>query len=504
MEPISVSELARVVTVPEAFPVLCRSKRPIIWPACKGRQLFAAVMCALTMAHLPLDGMSAERANTPAPSAKQPKSSAAQDTTPARPGRTSSVPEQLNAATDTALASTPAVKLEDLIAGALRANPEIAAAQRERDAAQARISPAGTLDDPMLEAGIVNLPVPSYNFSREDMTMKMIGLSQRLPYPGKRELRRNVAEKSAQSAEYALRETTNRVVRDVKAAYYDLSFVLHSIRLVQKNKFSLEQFAQLAQGRYAVGQASQSDVLTAQTQLSRMVDELIRLARERQQMEAELKLAIGRPNDPQALIPEPTPLGESALSLGALSAQGLNERPKLRALQSSVEQADKMLALARKDYYPDFDLRFQYGLRNSAPDGQGRDNMITFTVGINLPIWRESKLGPRVTEAIAMQSQALEMLNTQRNELKAQLSQQVAMAEQSYQSTRLYDTTVLPQARLAVEAALAAYRVNRVDFLTLLNSQMTVFGYEISRAQAAANYNKALAQIEFLTGAAKP
>ena len=332
--------------------------------------------------------------------------------------------------------------------------------------------------------------------------MKMVGVLQRLPYPGKRKLRRDAAEKGAQSVEYAVQETTNRVVRNVKTAYYDLSFVLDATRLVQKNKLILEQFAQLAQARYAVGQASQSDVLKAQTQLSRMLEELIRLGRERAQMEAELKLAIGRPTEPQQLVPAPASLSEAALSLPALSEKGLNDRPQLRALQSTVEQAAKMGDLARKDYYPDFDVRLQYGQRNAMPNGAARDDMVSLTLAINLPIWRETKRDPRVTEATAMQEQALEMLNAQRNELKAQLAQQVAMAEQSYQSARLYETTVLPQARLAVEAALSAYRVNRVDFLTLLDSQMTVFNYEISRAQAVVNYNKALAQIEFATGAA--
>ena len=501
MDPISVSELARVVTVSEAFPVLRRPKRPIISPALKTRHLFAAVMCALTMARLPLDAMSADMVNTPAPSATQPKSSAAQHT-PAAPARTAPVPEQVNGRTDTVLAAPAVTRLEDLVAEALRANPEIAAAQRERAAAQARIAPAGALDDPMLEAGIINLPVPSYSFSQEDMTMKMVGVLQRLPYPGKRKLRRDAAEKGAQSVEYAVQETTNRVVRNVKTAYYDLSFVFDATRLVQKNKLILEQFAQLAQARYAVGQASQSDVLKAQTQLSRMLEELIRLGRERAQMEAELKLAIGRPTEPQQLVPAPASLSEAALSLPALSEKGLNDRPQLRALQSTVEQAAKMGDLARKDYYPDFDVRLQYGQRNAMPNGAARDDMVSLTLAINLPIWRETKRDPRVTEATAMQEQALEMLNAQRNELKAQLAQQVAMAEQSYQSARLYETTVLPQARLAVEAALSAYRVNRVDFLTLLDSQMTVFNYEISRAQAVVNYNKALAQIEFVTGAA--
>jgi outer membrane protein, heavy metal efflux system len=121
-------------------------------------------------------------------------------------------------------------------------------------------------------------------------------------------------------------------------------------------------------------------------------------------------------------------------------------------------------------------------------------------VAMNLPIWRENKLEPRVMETLALRDQALDLYQAQRNEVNARLRQQVEMAEQNLKSARLYKTAILPQARLTVEASLSAYRVNRVDFLTLLDSQMTVFNYETSLATAIASYNKALAEIDLLTG----
>jgi outer membrane protein TolC len=92
------------------------------------------------------------------------------------------------------------------------------------------------------------------------------------------------------------------------------------------------------------------------------------------------------------------------------------------------------------------------------------------------------------------------MFEARRNEMLSQLRQQLASAAQSYQSAKLYETTVLTQSRLAAESSLASYRVNRVDFLTLLDNRMTVFNYEINYATAVVNQNKALAEIEFITG----
>ena len=390
--------------------------------------------------------------------------------------------------------------LPALIAEALENSPEIQAAQRERDAASQRIAPAAALDDPVLEAGVINAPLASSPFNREDMTMKMIGLSQNLPYPGKRGLRRDVAAKDAEAVAYGYQETVNRVARDIKIAYFDLGLTLARTGLVEKNKLILERFLQIAEGRYEVGQANQADVLKAQTQVSRMVDELLRLARERPAIEAELIRALGRDANVAAPIPEPPQLSEGILNLESLRETALAQRPRLLALQSLVARNEKALDLARRNYYPDFNARLSYGQRDNMLDGARRADMVSLTVAINLPVWRENKLAPREAESLALRDQAQSLYQAQRNEVSANLRQQVATVEQNFKSAQLYQTTILPQARLTVESALAAYRVNRVDFLTLLDSQMTVFNYEISLVTAMASYNKALAEIDLLTG----
>jgi outer membrane protein, heavy metal efflux system len=230
------------------------------------------------------------------------------------------------------------------------------------------------------------------------------------------------------------------------------------------------------------------------------VDELIKLARERRSIEAELALALGRESDAGLPAPATLPLLEVALQFESLHGTALTERSQLLGLKSLIDRSEKALDLARKDYYPDFDVKLAYGQRENMLDGTRRDDMLSLTVAINLPVWRTSKRDPGVAEAIAMRNQATNMYQAQLNEVSSQLRQQVAQAEQSLKSARLYESGILPQARLAVESSLAAYRVNRVDFLTLLDSQMTVLDYEISYASALSNYNIALAEIELLTG----
>ncbi|HSA69435.1 MAG TPA: TolC family protein [Burkholderiales bacterium] len=390
-------------------------------------------------------------------------------------------------------------QLAALLAEAGENNPDVQAARREANAARSRISPAGALDDPMLEAGVLNYPVESRSFKTEDMTMKMIGFTQRVPYPGKRALRRDLAEQEALAVEANLQELVNRVRRDVKVAYFDLGFVDESLRLAERNRRVLEQYLSIAEARYGVGQGTQADVLKAQTQVSKMLEELIKLGRERPMLEAELNRAAGRGGAPGSVTPPPAQARDVALALEHLRAAARESRPQLAAQLRMMGRNAKALELARKDYYPDFDVRVSYGQRDNSPDMR-REDMISFTVAINLPVWRESKRDPRVTEAEAMREQASAMYQARLNELGAMLRQQVAAAEQSLKSVRLYETGLLPQARLTADASLAAYRVGRVDFFSLLDSRMTVFNAEVGYAASLAAYNKALAEIEFLVG----
>ena len=152
-------------------------------------------------------------------------------------------------------------------------------------------------------------------------------------------MRQDVAAKDAESVAYAYQETVNRVLRDVKTAYFELAFVAESARLVEKNKQVLEQFLKISESRYSVGQGNQADVLKAQTQLSKMVDELIKLGRERRAIEAELTRALGRGPEAGAPAPAALRLPEAPLQLEALLETALRERPQLLGLKSLVDRS---------------------------------------------------------------------------------------------------------------------------------------------------------------------
>jgi outer membrane protein TolC len=66
----------------------------------------------------------------------------------------------------------------------------------------------------------------------------------------------------------------------------------------------------------------------------------------------------------------------------------------------------------------------------------------------------------------------------------------------------LYRATILPQARAAAASSRAAYRVGSVDFMTLLDDEMTVNRYRTQLLALDAEQGKAWSELEMLTGRA--
>ncbi|MCC7081908.1 MAG: TolC family protein [Burkholderiales bacterium] len=393
--------------------------------------------------------------------------------------------------------------LEALLAEAIEHNPEIRAARSERAAARARIAPAGALDDPMVEAGIVNLPAASPSLAREDMTMKILGLSQRIPYPGKRGLKHDVAVLDSESLDHAYAETVNRVVRDARVAYYELALVHASRRLIDDSRALVRQLLKVADARYAVGRGNQVDVLRGQTQLSKLSEEVLKLERERATATTELARMLGR-DAALSVVDARLESGEVHLDPAQLRAEALSRRPQLRALESLVARNRRSIDLAKTGRYPDFDLRLSYGQRDRMPGGPGRSDLVSVTVAMNLPIWEGTKTQPRIAEAAALHEQALSLLQAQRNETVMRLGQQIAAAKQSLRTARLYRSEIIPQAYATIDAAISAYQVGRSDFALLLDNQMALLNFQLGEAAAVAAYDKALAEIDFVTGRAAP
>jgi outer membrane protein TolC len=395
------------------------------------------------------------------------------------------------------------VNVEQLVEEALQNNPEISAAKRKWDVFKEKIPQASALEDPMFGFGIVNLPT-NFRFKEEDMTMKEFSISQRFPFYGKRRLMGEMAGKEAEAVFNEIQERANRVIRDVKTAYYELSHVYRTTAVTQRNKEIMESFAKIAESKYSVGEGLQQDVLKAHVEVSKMVDELIMLGQRKRALEAKLNALLNRTSETSVGEPEEVMFRKLPLTIEELQKMALEINPTLRGMKKMIEAKEKVHALAKREYYPDFNLKFAYGQRDNMRESDGteikRRDMLTGMIEINIPIFYNSKQSRKVAETKAEVLSWEAQYRAMKNEIFFMIADMAAMIHQRDRQYELYRTGIIPQASLQVNSAMSAYRVNKVDFLTLLDSQITLYKYEIEYHQAITEHERSVANLEAAVG----
>lgn len=399
------------------------------------------------------------------------------------------------------LAQTPA-DLKTYITEALQANPEIRRLAAQKQASQEAIRPAGALDDPMLTFGFFNLPVNTFSLRQEDMTQKTLGVQQKIPFPGKRRLRSEVAAEQARADDFALLDKLNEVRARVIQAYWGLSLASAAAAITEKNKQFWEQAIKVAETRYATGQGLQADVLQAQVELGNYLDRLLQWQQQQESLKAELNALRDKPV--AAPVPPPAPLRPQVATLSADEMLALLEnRPQIQALKTQIRKQEKAVALAKRDYWPDVTIGVDYSFRENSPT-MTRTDFFTSYVQISLPLWFRSKQAPRVREEQAKQAAAQNAYQAAFNELAAAVKDRTNRLARLTQQIRLYDQGIIPQAQQAAQAALAAYQVGGLDFARLVQNTIAGYEAELKYLEYLKQFEENWAALEILVGQEVP
>lgn len=387
---------------------------------------------------------------------------------------------------------------------ALAANPALASVAAQAEAMATVPSQAGALPDPMLGLNALNLPVDTFNLDQEPMTQVQIALSQTLPFPGKRGLRREAAEHEATAAAAAVGEQRLNVLGSVRAAWWQLFSLDRSLTIVRENQALMRDFVEIAQTKYKVGDGLQQDVLLAQLELSRLINDELRLVSRRDATAARLNALLDLPPTNSLVLPS-RPGNDSLPELPAerdLLEQAVLNRPLLASRRELVEAARDRADLAKKDFYPDFRLGAAYGFR-SAEDrltGETLPDFFSILFSVNLPIYSGSRQDKALEQRYSELSQRRHMLSDAQRSVQATISQQRAQYVAAREQVLLFSSAILPQAKQTVESMLAGYQVNEVDFLNVVNAELRLFNAQIEYWEALGNAKESLARLAAAVG----
>ena len=389
--------------------------------------------------------------------------------------------------------------LKDFIETALKNNPAIKALQHRIKAAEEVPSQVSSLDDPILEFQLKNMPVDTFDLSQESATQKQFTLSQKLPYPGKLGLRAEIAGKNITITRQDLEEARLTITRDVKLAFYELCFVLVATNITQENKTLLEQFVTIAESKYSVGKGLQQDVLKAQVELTKVMARLIELQKLSGLEKAKLNSLMNLLPQEALTIPHGIAKTDFNFTVQKLQAIAEKHRPLLSKIRSIKQRYGISKKLAEKEYYPNFNIGFKYKQREGT-SLIDRPDLVSAFVGINIPIWYKTKQSRRVLETAYKVEMASETYNKAKNQIFLKIKGLVDRERQGDKTLQLIEQGILPQARQSLESALAGYTVDKVDFLTLLSNQVTLFKWQIKYHRELTDYEKNLAEVEHSAG----
>jgi len=397
-----------------------------------------------------------------------------------------------------ALPPSQLAKLADLLTEAERNNPQIQAARHAWQSAQHIPTQVSTLPDPqfVLQHVSVGSPRPFSGYTNSDFAYVGLGISQDLPYPGKLRLRGEIAKKDADVTQQKYESVRRSVLAELKMTYFQLGYLAKRQAILEGDGKLLQQIEQAAEARYRSGMENQHDVLQAQIERTKLLREITKDQLEAGKIQAEIKQLLNRTQSSPDI--ETAELSESLAggTYDELLAAAKTNNPEIASAQQMVEKQRLQVDLAKKDFYPDFNL--QYMWQRTDPTQFRAYYMVT--LGVRIPIYRGRRQRPELAQAEADQHRARSEYEAQTQQIAFQLRQRFLSAEKSEELLKIYREGLIPQARAELEAGMAAYQSNRQDLQALLASFLDVLKLDEEYWQTLSEHEMALAQLEEITG----
>ncbi len=374
--------------------------------------------------------------------------------------------------------------LERLVAESLAARPELKQAQDLLRAQRERIPQAGALPDPVLSLGIQNDGFDSLQIGKMDTSFYQVMVSQGLPWPGKRDLRTELASLESRQAEAGLDRIRLSTCADVRRTYLDLILVRERLLLLDLLDAIWQQSIGIARARYEAGEGAQSDVLRAQLELNRIRQRRWALQAEEQTRVQSLNRLRARPVE----VPIPTiakvrdrgtpHLGDPETELDDAERRS----PELTLARLAALRAERQTDLARRERFPDFSVN-----AGVMPRGE-LEPMWQAGLSLNLPLWSYRKQIPAVTESEARASGEARGVEAIAQILRLRVAERRAALAALLEMLRLYRDGLLVQSQATAESTLAQYRVGRVTFASVLEANAGYIndeeGYLLAAAEA--------------------
>jgi cobalt-zinc-cadmium efflux system outer membrane protein len=383
-------------------------------------------------------------------------------------------------------AVTSALTLPDAVREALTNNPSLAAARAQIDAAAGRATQSRLWPNPELELSAEDVPTGGGGLSQ---SKNLIGLSQTVPFPGKKHFEAQAGRHEVRLTEHKYRADERELTRDVTAAFYRALAAAQRVEITRQLAELAESSATTAGKRVAAGGASSQEQLRAEVELERARTDLRARQRERIATQQDLARLLGR-RDPADVALAGTLADRVTIPL---ARQSIEANPQLSAARSERDRAESELRRARLEPMPDVTLGAAIGR-----DGAFNETLAEFRVSLPLPLIDHGQGRRREARALAAVARA------DMSGVEQQLLRDLAVAEEDLRAAAeqvaAYRDRIVPKAEEALRMVQAGFDAGKFGFLDLVDTQRTVAETRLGYLDKLLELNLALADIEALAG----
>ncbi len=357
--------------------------------------------------------------------------------------------------------------LAALVRQALDRRPELAQARARLDAERERVPQAGALPDPVLTLGIQNDGFRGIEIGKMETSFVQVMASQTFPWFGKLALRSDLASLEVRATQADLARAELSLKAEVERGYLDLLVARGQLGLLARLEVLWAQAEDEARTRYETGEGAQSDILRAQLERTRLRQRRVGLEAEERRRIAVLDRLSGRDLEaPLATPREAVDLADPSLPELAFALADAEARsPELQKARLAAAQAERRVAVARKDAVPDPTVSL-----GIMPRGGPFEPMWLASVSLPLPVWSLRKQARAVAESQARERSASSGLAALRHLLEQRLFERRALLDAARQTNELFRKGLLVQSEATVTSTLAQYQVGRLTFASVLEA----------------------------------
>lgn len=392
-----------------------------------------------------------------------------------------------------------AMDLNDAAHAALRNAPELRKTIANQNKLALEAIADSQLPDPMLTAGIMNLPTDSFDFDQEPMTQIQIGLQQSFPKGKSLKYSRQKKEHLVLATKQLEETLRLQITKNVRLAWFELLFWQKVLEKTNEQKKVFVDLLDVTESLLANNKAQQHDVIRAQLELSELDVRITEVEKNIDVAKANLIRWIGQEYRGQ-LFSSLYPTLPKLAGFKDLQQQ-LHEHPILTAGNAYISSAKSNLKWACEQYKPGFTTGLAYGFRQGRnTDNSRRADFVSINVKMDLPIFVVNRQDRRVLASKESLVETQEKQDIDRKELERTLEEEFSKWKQYSSTLDMYTNKLGPQAKQYSQATMLAYRNGNSDFATVARSYVRELDTMIATIKARIDRDKAHINLLYLTG----